>query len=123
MISLGTASLLIGALGTFIPGLPTTPFLLITAGLYVRSSDRLYQQLITNRLVGPIISDFRIKKGMTKKTKIYAMCLMWLMIALSILIFIKPLHLRLIVLIIGAIGTFVMGFLIPTVYNSDRSNK
>jgi uncharacterized protein len=123
LIFLGTVTLIIGVVGAFIPGLPTTPFLLLTAGLYLRSSDRLYHLLITNRLIGPYIQDFKRKKGMTKKSKIYAICTMWIMIAISSFGFIKSLQLRLIVLFIGLLGTFVMGVLIPTVYSSDSSNK
>jgi uncharacterized membrane protein YbaN (DUF454 family) len=59
LILLGTLSLVIGVTGVFIPGLPTTPFLLLTAGLYVRSSEKLYQSLITNRYFGTFIREFR----------------------------------------------------------------
>lgn len=118
MISLGTISLLIGVIGAFVPGLPTTPFLLLTAGLYMHSSDRLYQLLITNRQIGPYILNFRSNKGMTRKLKIYSICIMWLMISLSCLLFIQSLSVKLFVVVLGIIGSLVMGTLVPTVYNS-----
>ncbi|MBN2350080.1 MAG: YbaN family protein [Bacteroidales bacterium] len=121
-IILGTLSLCIGIIGIVVPGLPTTPFLLITAGLYIKSSDTLYQKLITNRFVGSYILEFQANKGMTIKTKLYAIGAMWVIITVSCIFFITPFSIKLIVLIVGLIGTIVMGFLVPTVYNSNRSN-
>ncbi|MBW6479367.1 MAG: YbaN family protein, partial [Bacteroidales bacterium] len=54
---LGTLSLILGVIGIFVPGLPTTPFLLLTAGLYMKSSERLYKLLISNKYLGPYILD------------------------------------------------------------------
>lgn len=122
LILLGTISLILGVTGIFVPGMPTTPFLLLTAGLYVKSSDRLYHYLIRNKFVGTYISDFRTNKGMTKKSKIYAICTMWLMITFSSIFFITTSSSQLLVTVIGAIGTLVMGFIVPTVHNSS-SNK
>jgi len=113
-IVLGTLSLCIGIIGIAVPGLPTTPFLLLSAGLYIKSSDRLYQKLITNRFVGPYILEFQTKKGMTIRTKLLAISSMWMMISISIVFLIEPLSIRLLVATIGLIGTFVMGFAVPT---------
>jgi uncharacterized protein len=123
LIALGTLSLCIGVIGIVVPGLPTTPFVLLTAGLYIRSSDRLYQKLITNRFVGSHILDFHIYKGMTKRTKLAAISTMWLMITFSCNFFITPFSIKLLVLVIGLIGTVAMGFIVPTVHNSNRGNK
>ena len=60
LIFLGTISLILGITGIFVPGMPTTPFLLLTAGCYVKSSDKLYNYLIKNKLIGTYISDFQI---------------------------------------------------------------
>lgn len=114
LIVLGTLSLCVGIIGIVVPGLPTTPFLLLTAGLYVKSSDRLYQKLITSRIAGSYITEFRTKKGMTKKTKLSAIGTMWVMITISCLFFITPNSLKIVILIIGLAGTIVMGILIPT---------
>lgn len=122
LIVLGTLSLGIGIIGIVVPGLPTTPFLLLTAGLYVKSSDRLYQKLISNRYVGSYILEYQANKGMTKRAKFYAIGLMWAMITLSCLLFIHTLSIKLVVVAVGAIGTAVMGFVVPTVISS-KFNK
>lgn len=114
LIVLGTLSLCIGVIGIAVPGLPTTPFLLLAAGLYIKSSDRLYQKLINNRFVGPYILEFQTKKGMTLRTKLFAISSMWIMITISIVFLIAPQSIRVLVAIIGVIGTFVMGFAVPT---------
>lgn len=119
-IALGTLSLCIGIIGIVVPGLPTTPFVLLTAGLYIRSSDRLYHKLTANRFIGSYISEFQNNKGMTRKSKFYAIGTMWIMIALSVLFFISTIALKLVILIIGLIGTLVMGFIVPTVNISDN---
>lgn len=119
LIFIGTVSLILGIIGLFVPGMPTTPFILLTAGCYVKSSDKLYHYLMKNKLVGTYITDFRLKKGLTRKSKIYAICMMWFMIALSCSFFIVPFSSKLIVSVIGVIGTIVMGFIVPTIYNSN----
>jgi hypothetical protein len=114
LIFLGTVSLCIGVIGIFIPGLPTTPFLLLTAVLYFRSSDRLYQTLITNKHIGSYILRFRTDKGMKWGLKLYSVIIMWIMIVASCLFLITSGSLKLFVLVMGLIGTIVMLFIIPT---------
>jgi uncharacterized membrane protein YbaN (DUF454 family) len=115
LIVLGTVSLLAGAIGIFVPGLPTTPFLLLTSVLYVHSSDKLYKLLISNKRVGAYILNFRSNKGMTRKLKIYSICIMWVMITISCLFFIPTLSIKLIVAVLGLTGSFVMGIVVPTI--------
>jgi uncharacterized membrane protein YbaN (DUF454 family) len=117
LIILGTISLFLGILGIFIPGLPTTPFILLTAGLYVRSSEKLYRWLITNKYLGSFISDFRKNKGLSFQTKLYSIILMWIMISISAYFFMNTLIPRMVLVTLGIIGTVVMGFLIPTIKN------
>jgi len=124
LIILGTLSLFAGIAGIFIPGLPTTPFLLLTAGLYIRSSQSLYERLISHRFIGSYISSYRTSRGMTMKTKLYAVTLMSLMIAGSCTFLIDPLESRLIVVSLGIIGAIVMILFVPTVkHKSINKNQ
>jgi len=112
---LGTLSLLLGVLGIIVPGLPTTPFLLLAAWLYLKSSERLHRKLLSNRVLGQYILDFQEKKGMTRRAKIHAIGTMWVMITISCVFFIKSLTAILVVVGFGIIGTVVMGVFIKSV--------
>ena len=113
-ISAGTLSLCLGLLGILVPGLPTTPFLLLTAALYVRSSGKLYNILISNKYTGPYILNYRKNKGLTLKGKIYAIALQWIMIGISIYWGIENQLIKYIVLAAGLIGSAIIIFVIPT---------
>ena len=115
LIFLGTLSLIAGIAGIFIPGLPVTPFLLLTAGLYVRSSQKLYDRLISNRFIGSYISDYKKNNGMTMKSKLLAVAMMSLMITVSCIFLINMLSTRLLIIALGIIGAVVMIFIVPTV--------
>lgn len=115
-IFLGSISLCLGVIGIFIPGLPTTPFLLLTAAFYIRSSDFLYNKLISNRILGKYIRNYSEKKGISLRVKIYSISIMWLMITLSTRFLIDLYWVDILVIFIGFIGTIVMGFVLKTVH-------
>ena len=77
-IALGTLSLALGILGIFLPLLPTTPFLLLTAALYFKSSPRLYNWLLNQKHLGPYIRNFRENKAIPLRAKIISISLMWI---------------------------------------------
>ncbi|MFH1542643.1 MAG: YbaN family protein [bacterium] len=83
LIILGTFFVGLAFLGVVLPLLPTTPFLLLAAACYARSSDKFYNWLMTNRLFGEYIRNYRAGKGIPVKTKILAISLLWLTIGYS----------------------------------------
>jgi uncharacterized membrane protein YbaN (DUF454 family) len=89
LIVLGSIFLGLGFLGIFAPGLPTTPFLLLAAGCYVRSSDRLYSWLLKHKLFGKYIHNFRKTPSIPLHIKIISLIVIWILIGLSIFVFIK----------------------------------
>lgn len=83
LIAVGTVSLVLGAIGVFLPILPTTPFLLLTAACYCRSSERLYHWLLNNKWFGEYIRNYKEGRGIPLKTKIFALTLLWATIGFS----------------------------------------
>jgi len=77
LLGVGTLSVALGALGIFLPLLPTTPFLLLAAICYARSSERFYNWLTTNRWFGEYIRNYREGKGIPLKQKILAIAVLW----------------------------------------------
>jgi len=102
----GTLSTGLGIIGIFIPLLPTTPFLLLAAACYMRSSERSYQWLINNRIFGAYIRNYMEGKGMPVRIKIFTILLLWLAIGLSITFGVQNIVIR-IVLICLATGVTV----------------
>lgn len=76
-VVLGALSLLLGLVGIFVPLLPTTPFLLLAAALWVRSSPRLYAWLLAHRRLGPYIRNFRENRAIPLHAKIVSVTLLW----------------------------------------------
>jgi len=103
LIGAGTLSTGLGIIGIFIPILPTTPFLLLAAACYMRSSERFYQWLINNRMFGAYVRNYIEGRGMPVKMKIFTILLLWLTIGLSIAFGVQNIAIR-IVLICIAIG-------------------
>ena len=84
LIIAGTLSLAVGIAGIFVPLLPTTPFLLLAAGCYLRSSQRFYDWLMGNRLFGAYIRNYIEGRGMPVKVKLFTITLLWVTIGISI---------------------------------------
>ena len=81
---LGLISLALGIIGAFLPLLPTTPFILLSAGLFARSSDKLNNWLRNHRIFGELIRDFSENKSIPLHAKISSLSLMWLSILYAI---------------------------------------
>ncbi len=71
-------------LGMLLPVLPTTPFLLLAAICYARSSERFYRRLITNRWCGEYIRNYREGRGIPLKQKVLTILLLWLVIGSTV---------------------------------------
>ena len=102
LITLGTFFVGVGIAGIFIPVLPTTPFLLISAALYAKSSTRFYNWLINNRIFGQYIKNYREGKGIPLRLKIITITLLWLTIGCSAIFAVDILWVRIMLVIIAA---------------------
>lgn len=83
LLAVGWLSVALGVIGIFLPILPTTPFLLLAAACFARSSPRFYRWLVEHPRLGPWIRDYLEGNGIALKAKIYAIGLMWISIGFS----------------------------------------
>jgi hypothetical protein len=83
LVVAGIVAVGLGIVGVFVPVLPTTPFLLIAAACFVRSSDRMYRWLLGNRLFGHYIRRYREGSGIPLASKVVTLALLWATLAAS----------------------------------------
>lgn len=103
----------LGALGVVVPGLPTTPFLLLASWLFYRSSARLRRWLLASWL-GQYIRSYERQHGMTWRQKASAIGVMVVMVALSTFVFIPSgCVARWIVPPVGLVGVLVVALAVP----------
>lgn len=111
LIFVGTLSIGLGIIGTIVPLLPTTPFLLLGATCYIRSSEKLYQMLLKNKWLGGYIEDFRTKKGISLKNKVISLASLWLSIGYSLYLAISSLWLSaFLVFIAVSVSALILSF-------------
>ena len=106
LILAGSVFLVLGILGIFLPLLPTTPFLLLAAACYFRSSERFYNWLINNKWLGSYIKDYREKKSIPIKIKVITLSILWLAIGYSVF-FVVNIFLLKVILILIATGVTI----------------
>ena len=118
LIIAGTLSVAIGIVGIFVPILPTTPFLLLAAVCYIRSSQKFYDWLLNNRFLGMYIKNYIQGKGMPLKIKVFVVVLLWVTIVLSAWFAVQGVIIR-VILILIAVGVTVHIVLIKTLRGEE----
>ncbi len=110
----GTVSLVLGAIGLVLPILPTTPFLLLSAACYLRSSERMHKWLLGNRWFGEYIRSYQEGKGIPMKTKIVVVAVLWIGILYSSFFVLDEVLIAQIGLLAVALGVSVHLIRLPT---------
>lgn len=113
LICIGWASVVLGIIGIFLPLLPTTPFLLLAASCFAKSSKRFHDWLLNQPQLGPYIHLYLDGKGLPLKAKAYILLLMWFTISTSALFLVNPIPLKLMLLGI-ATGVSIYILRMPT---------
>lgn len=109
----GATALALGILGIFLPLLPTTPFVLLAAACFARGSERFHQWLLAHRTFGPIVQEWEGHRSIPYRTKITAIVLMSLTMAISIAFFVDPVWLKSVLALFG-IGLAAWMYRIPS---------
>ena len=118
----GTISLILGLIGIVTPGLPTTPFILLTAFLYSKSSPRLYKKLVDHELTGAYIK--RISNGLSLRARLFSITLMWIMISITVFVVFKYNSTMQIVMFgLGIIGTIAQIIVLGKKKGSKRNEQ
>lgn len=113
LIIIGLSSLAIGAVGIFVPILPTTPFVLISAIAFANSSDRLHQWLLDHEVFGPLIINWREHGAISRPTKIVSILSMAAIAVISLLLAV-PTHVLVIqALVLGISASFILSRPLP----------
>lgn len=75
---LGAVCLALGIIGIFLPVLPTTPWLLLSAALFLKGNDKLYTWLMNHPQLGTYIRNFQIHKAIPLRVKVLSVTMLWL---------------------------------------------
>jgi uncharacterized protein len=115
LASLGVLCIALGVIGVFVPGLPTTEFVLAASYFFARSSPRLQRWLESNRWLGPSLRRFRETGGMPRSTKMLALASMWIGLGVSIYALASVgVGAQIAAALLGMIGTGTILFLVRT---------
>jgi len=82
----GWFSLVMGVIGIFLPLLPTTPFILLAAACFARSSPRFYAWITSHHRYGPMIANYLAGRGLPVKAKVMAISLLWISVSFTLFI-------------------------------------
>ncbi|MFC2969981.1 YbaN family protein [Acidimangrovimonas pyrenivorans] len=103
----GGLALALGAIGIFLPLLPTVPFLLLAAFCFARSSERLHDWLLGHPLFGPPIENWRQSGAISRRAKWAASLSIAAAFTLSLVLGVKPLILGIQAVTLIAVSLFI----------------
>lgn len=94
LIGAGFCSLGLGVAGIFLPVLPTTPFILLAASLFMKSSYRLYRWIRSHRVFGGYIDNYLNRHGITARQKAFSIAALWLTLGAAAVFAVDSLFMR-----------------------------
>lgn len=92
----------IGVIGIFLPLLPTTIFLILASVCFLKSSPRANEWLRNHKILGAYIDNYQTKSGLTFKSKLINITILWISISVSAILFTEELYIRILLLVIAA---------------------
>lgn len=101
LIIAGYFFVIMGIIGIFLPVMPTTIFFILAAASFLRSSRKNYDRLMNNKIIGRYLQNYIEQRGMSVKSKVFSISLLWLTLLLSIFVFIDILWVKFLLFGIG----------------------
>ncbi|WP_105993393.1 YbaN family protein [Staphylococcus simulans] len=122
LIAIGLIAAIVGFIGIVVPLLPTTPFLLLAAVCFSRSSERFNRWLVNTKIYDEYVESFKRDRGFTLKKKFKILMSLYIVIAFSI-IMIEHSLVRIGLLIMVTIQTVVLFTLVKTLPEDSKEDK
>jgi len=113
LILIGFISLALGALGIFVPLLPTTPFLLLSAFAFANSSERMHQWLLDHDIFGPLIDNWRQHRAISRRAKVVSILSMVAILMISVLMPVPTYIIVIQVFVLSTTAIFVLSRPLP----------
>jgi uncharacterized protein len=102
-------------LGAILPGLPTTPWVLLASYCFSKSSPRLERWLKRSPIFGKLLRDWDEHRGIRRPVKVFAVCLIVTVVTLSIVLGDLPVWLKWVIGGLATIGVCTVVFVVPTI--------
>ena len=112
-LTVGCLSLTLGALGIALPLLPTTPFVLLAAFAFARSSNRLHEWLITHDVFGALIDNWHRHGAISRRAKIASVVSMAALLAISLAMKAPSVVVVVQLVVLGAAALFILSRPLP----------
>lgn len=116
-LALGFVFLGIGVVGAILPVLPTTPWVLLSAGCFARSSPRMHRWLKRSPYFGPMIRDWEKHRGIRWRVKLFAVAMVVTVISLTVIFRDPPDWAKASIIALGLVGIATILFVVPTVWD------
>ena len=107
-MAVGVLAVAVGAVGAFLPLLPTTPFLLVAAYAFARSSDRLHRWLLNHRVFGRLIKEWQMHGAINRRAKLAAVMSMVLVVGISVALSVSMTVIVVQIVVLGCSALFIL---------------
>lgn len=111
--AIGILSFAAGLIGIAVPLLPTTPFILLAAYAFARSSQRWHDWLMGHGVFGPMIRDWQAHGAISRRAKISAFAALGLVLVISVVLQIPAVWLALQIAALSAVAAFILSRPLP----------
>ena len=121
-VAAGLACVGLAYVGVFVPGLPTTPWVLLAGYCFSRSSPRLERWLKRSPVFGRLLRDWDEHHGIRRPVKVFAVCMVVTVVTLSITLSRLPIWVKCVIGALAAVGVCTIVFVVPTIRAEKKNN-